>query len=666
MSSTLGSIDLQTFDLPPNHSTIEWLTPSPKNPAVELFQQKYGKQMCDDPEKKTSFFYTISSSTHAALRKATTELHAMFVHATEHVCENPRYWKSFGFPDYFWKRAIHSFYQGGRLLMGRFDFSITPEKGIRCYEYNADSASGLFEGGHTQGAWAVAAGLGNVGVDGGIGLSESMVKAWQSFLPEGTLVHFLFDSDAEETYHATYVMSLATKAGLVCSAACGKSLDGFSFDEDGHVLDEQKRPVRHVWKTWSYATLLSLWDGSPLNTSGLVRLIDVCLNEDIEVLEPFWSAIPASKAILPVLCELYKDHPNLLFSTFTLTDRLKQEGYVSKPVMGRCGENVSLHLPGASEAAAHTEGKFSSSESVYQELCSLPKLNGSHVQCNAFVVASHYAGTLVRIADEPILGYTSECVIIRVIDDGINPVPTSAEVAGPSGKRKIKRAEFEGETKKVEVAKKPRRIQAARKAPLPLGTVLGVTLGGVAAYCSLYDVVDTSVYVTFKHQVGELYYGFRYQCVEFCRRFLIHTQGLTFGDLQHAYELFDLPRATWVHGKADVPWDNVENGSATRPLPGSIIVWAQDGEFVASGHVGVVVEVSDNWVRIAEQNVDETPWGKNWARELPVRPGSGFYVDDPRGRVRGWKNLTADFQPSPVAIVLDEPEVAAMRRFESK
>jgi len=183
--------------------------------------------MCGDPEKKTSSYATIPSSTHATLRKATNDLHAMFTSATQHVCENPKYWKSFGFPDYFWKRAIESFFSGNRMLMGkclcifpflivvlgRFDFSVTPKMGIKCYEYNADSASGLFEGGVTQDAWAVAAGLGGIGVDGGIGLAESMVKGWQSFFPEGTLVHFLFDTDTEEQYHATYVMSLATKAG---------------------------------------------------------------------------------------------------------------------------------------------------------------------------------------------------------------------------------------------------------------------------------------------------------------------------------------------------------------------------------------------------------------------------------------------------------------------
>jgi len=300
---------------------------------------------------------------------------------------------------------------------------------------------------------------------------------------------------------------------------------------------------------------------------------------------------------------------------------------------------------------------------VYQELCALPKLNGEYVQCNAFVVANHYAGTLVRMAEEAILGYNSECVVIRIIDDGQTPLPTSAEVSG-SGRTSIKKTRRD-EDGKADIAKKAKRSQPPARAPLPLGTVLGVAMG-IAAYCSQYDIVDTSTYVTFRHQVGELYYGFRYQCVEYCRRFLIHTKGLTFRDVDDAYELFDHPHAVSVHGKPDVAWDNVENGSATRPQLGSIIIWAQDGDFEASGHVAVVVAVSDTWVRVAEQNVEETPWNKDWARELPVRPGSGFFVDDRRGRVRGWKNLPADFHPSPIAVTLDAPEAAAMLRFDSK
>jgi hypothetical protein len=57
---------------------------------------------------------------------------------------------------------------------------------------------------------------------------------------------------------------------------------------------------------------------------------------------------------------------------------------------------------------------------------------------------------------------------------------------------------------------------------LPFGSLLGVAPGGVPAY-SCKGISFRS------HYNGDIYYGARYQCVEFARRWLVHTQGVTFG-----------------------------------------------------------------------------------------------------------------------------------------
>lgn len=83
--------------------------------------------------------------------------------------------------------------------------------------------------------------------------------------------------------------------------------------------------------------------------------------------------------------------------------------------------------------------------------------------------------------------------------------------------------------------------------------------------------------------------------------------------------------------------------------------------------MGIVVGVSDTYVRVAEQNVTEKVWGHDHARELPVRQGAeGFFIEDPMGQVKGWKNLGPDFQANPVPIVLNPPEEAAQRVFLQK
>ncbi|KAL5477215.1 hypothetical protein EMCRGX_G023976, partial [Ephydatia muelleri] len=83
--------------LPPGHgNTRDWMDSS--QPYVKVFFDQHGSNLVNSPDQKTTTYVQIPSSTHAALRKATTELHSMFVKATEHVCKTPELWPAFGFP----------------------------------------------------------------------------------------------------------------------------------------------------------------------------------------------------------------------------------------------------------------------------------------------------------------------------------------------------------------------------------------------------------------------------------------------------------------------------------------------------------------------------------------------------------------------------------------
>ena len=209
--------------------------------------------------------------------------------------DNPESWPSFRFPDKFWPRALASFVANEPLICGRFDFCFS-KGAIKCFEYNADSAAVLMECGTVQGKWSAAVGLAEVGVDAGAPLEGRVVAAWKALgLPAGTVVHFLHDVDDEEVYHSQYMIRCAQAVGLVCKRVV--DVQGLAFNAAGQVVDADGLRITHIWKTWNYETLLARWAqaGCVLRTSGEVRLIDVCLREDIHVNEPIWSAIPANK-----------------------------------------------------------------------------------------------------------------------------------------------------------------------------------------------------------------------------------------------------------------------------------------------------------------------------------------------------------------------------------
>jgi glutathionylspermidine amidase/synthetase len=160
-----------------------------------------------------------------------------------------------------------------------------------------------------------------------------------------------------------------------------------------------------------------------------VRLIDICLNDNIHVFEPVWTAITSNKAILPVLSELFPNNKYLLNSSYHLTEELKQNGYVSKPISGRCGENVSIHLnltnsesnelvnDSTALSQTSTPGRFQDNSIIYQALCTLPKCDDLYIQINTFVANGEFAGTVTRVDTVPIIGLSSDFYALRIINN---------------------------------------------------------------------------------------------------------------------------------------------------------------------------------------------------------------------------------------------------------
>ncbi len=59
-------------------------------------------------------------------------------------------------------------------------------------------------------------------------------------------------------------------------------------------------------------------------------------------LEPAWKSIISNKALLPLLWEMFPNHPNLLAAYFSEDAHPEMEKYVLKPIFSREGANVSI------------------------------------------------------------------------------------------------------------------------------------------------------------------------------------------------------------------------------------------------------------------------------------------------------------------------------------
>lgn len=117
---------------------------------------------------------------------------------------------------------------------------------------------------------------------------------------------------------------------------------------------------------------------------------------------------------LPILWELFPDHPQLLQTEFECSDTLKTKGYVQKPIVGRCGANIAIINSGTT--LAETQGQFHTQDIIYQELFPLPQLDNKYIQICSFTVGGKYAGACTRTDPSMIVTSESDILPLRIID----------------------------------------------------------------------------------------------------------------------------------------------------------------------------------------------------------------------------------------------------------
>lgn len=401
----------------------EWLDGSDPIQASYIELMK-GQNLSADPADMGAY-YTISETALREIRRAANELHRMFMHATNHVLKDDALLARFNLPPALWPRIRKSWSnRRNEMITGRMDFSMRPD-GLKLYEYNADSASCYMEAGFLLGRWAEAFGC-TAGRDPAIGLHDALVDAWTETEIDGVL-HIMLDDDLEETYHALYMREAIEKAGIPTRMIRG--LDGLHWGEDGEVLDAEGTPIRWVWKTWAWETALDeiredlAEDEENLRLHRTIdratqapRLVDVLLRENVMVFEPLWALVTSNKAILPIVREMFPSSRFLLNTGYELTDELRASGYAAKPIVGRCGANVSL-FNRKEEVVAATDGRFEERDTIYQELFRLPQVEGRNAQLQAFTVSGAFAGVGVRMDAGLIITTDSDLLPLRVVSD---------------------------------------------------------------------------------------------------------------------------------------------------------------------------------------------------------------------------------------------------------
>jgi glutathionylspermidine synthase len=388
-----------------------WLDPS--DPADIVYREEFLETtFVQRKATDTLGYYVVTEGMASHLATQTDELHHMCMAATDNVIKSDEMLDLFNIPKALWPKVRQSWARGDKAITGRFDLAFDGDQ-IKMFEYNADSSGTMYECAVIQEKYCKANKV-EIGVSAGALMHDKLVSAWRR-TGITTRVHFMIDTDREEMYSALYMQKAAKEAGLDCKICV--LFDEFSWKGED-IVDSDGVPVRFVWKLWMWETCFKRWEeGGSVDRTKSPRLQDILLKDDVIVFEPLWKVITSNKALLPIIFQLYPNHPSLLNSSFTLTPELACKQYVKKPIVGRCGFNVTLMSGAEGREIAHAEGIFGDRKAVYQEMFAIPQIHGYYPILGTWVVDGKFAGFGVREDTKLITDVDSPYSAVRIAEN---------------------------------------------------------------------------------------------------------------------------------------------------------------------------------------------------------------------------------------------------------
>lgn len=344
-------------------------------------------------------YYEFTAAQVDHIYEVTQELSDMCFKAVQHVIDNNLFAKLKLSPESaelitrYWNADAPTLY-------GRFDLGWDGVGPIKMYEYNADTPTSLMEASIAQYYWKQAY-FPNAGQYNSI--HETLVEQFKfirkDFLPVDARMHFACVAESDEDKRTTYYMhDAAREAGI--------DVRFISIHDIGHngefFTDLDEQPIEHLFKLYPWE-----WMENEDFAEFAFRDIQTWL-------EPVWKMVLSNKAILPILWEMFPNHPSLLEAYFDEDGEPKiTGGYVRKPIYSREGANIELHT-GDTGASIQTDGDYGKEGHIIQALHALPNFGtdeeGIYPVIGSWIVGDTACGIGIREDNSLITKNTSRFV----------------------------------------------------------------------------------------------------------------------------------------------------------------------------------------------------------------------------------------------------------------
>ena len=260
------------------------------------------------------------------------EIDAMCLELVSHAVDDENYLRRLKIPEAFWPLIAESWHHNENSLYGRLDLSYDGRAPAKLLEYNADTPTSIFEAAVFQWTWleqAIERQIIPAHADQFNSIHERLIEAWKKFGAGGHLHLTGMTESEEDAGTLAYLEDTARQAGFATTCI---DIEDLGLRDDGSFVDLEDRAIELAFKLYPWEWMFHDAFGAKLKDA------------PTRWVEPPWKAVLSNKGILPLLWEMFPNHPNLLPAWFEDDPNAAELGgsYVRKPLYSREGANVAL------------------------------------------------------------------------------------------------------------------------------------------------------------------------------------------------------------------------------------------------------------------------------------------------------------------------------------
>ena len=317
------------------------------------------------------------------IEEPTGEIEQMCLELVSRVVKDEVLLRRLKIPDRFWPLLASSWKRKDDSLYGRLDLSFQGGRApAKLLEYNSDTPTSIFEAAVFQWTWleqAIERRILPGRADQYNSIHERLIERWR-LIGKGRPLHLAGLTDAaEDAATLAYLADTATQAGLSTTIL---DMADIGWREAGGFVDLDNKDIALAFKLYPWEFMLREMFSTKLEDAG------------VRWLEPAWKSIISNKALLPMLWEMFPNHPNLLAAYFSEDTHPEMEKYVIKPIFSREGANVSIVENG--KVVEAVEGPYGEEGTIVQAFYPLPKFGDSYTLIGSWLINDQPAGIGIR------------------------------------------------------------------------------------------------------------------------------------------------------------------------------------------------------------------------------------------------------------------------------